>query len=124
MKNLFFSRYGIWESHRYYWICIICSWLQNEDKNDLQMIYMDTDTTNLKYFIYARKSSENDERQIQSIDDQIKFLKSLAENQNLKILEIFEERKSAKDPRNRPAFLKMIEIRSAFHRPIRFQPVR
>ena len=83
--------------------------MQNEDKNDLQMIYMDTNTTNLKYFTYVRKSSEGDERQVQSIEDQISVLTDLAKKQILEVAKIFEERKSAKDPGNRPEFLEMIK---------------
>ncbi len=32
----------------------------------------------MKYFIYARKSSESEDRQVQSIDDQVDRLKKLA----------------------------------------------
>ncbi len=83
--------------------------MQNDNKSILQMISMDIKTTNLGYFIYARKSSENDERQIQSIDDQIGSLKSLAEDYHLNVLKIFEERKSAKDPYKRLEFLEMMK---------------
>jgi hypothetical protein len=34
----------------------------------------------LKYFIYARKSQENDERQVQSIDDQLNVMKKKAKS--------------------------------------------
>ena len=46
---------------------------------------MKQDKSKIKYFLYARKSSESEERQIQSIDDQINRLKELASNFNLTI---------------------------------------
>ncbi len=60
------------------------------------------------YFIYARKSSEDNNRQINSIDDQIIELRQLAEKRGIKIVDIIQESKSAKKP-GRPAFNNMIE---------------
>jgi len=74
------------------------------------MINMRIDDKNLKYILYVRKSSEGDERQVKSLEDQIAVLTGLAKRQILKVAKIFEERKSAKDPGNRPEFLKMIEM--------------
>ncbi|MHB8276447.1 MAG: recombinase family protein [Candidatus Humimicrobiaceae bacterium] len=71
---------------------------------------MNTETKDLKYIMYVRKSSEGDERQIQSIEDQIEVLTALSKRQILKVHKIIEERKSAKDPGNRPEFTKMIEM--------------
>ena len=42
----------------------------------------------LKYCLYARKSSESDERQAMSIESQINEMKVLAERENLLIKEI------------------------------------
>jgi hypothetical protein len=53
---------------------------------------------NNKYFLYCRKSSEDEFRQIQSIDDQVRIMKDKAKNLNLNIIDIFMESKSAKDP--------------------------
>ncbi|MHA1660640.1 MAG: hypothetical protein ACTSUT_16135, partial [Promethearchaeota archaeon] len=39
--------------------------------------YMKQDETKIKYFLYARKSSESEDRQVQSIDDQVNRLKEL-----------------------------------------------
>ncbi len=64
---------------------------------------------NLKYFLYARKSSEGEDRQVQSIPDQTNRLIKLAEDADLTIVEILSEAKSAKSPNNRPVFEKMLE---------------
>jgi len=63
----------------------------------------------IKYFLYARKSSESEDRQVQSIQDQIDRLKALAIQMKLEIVEVYEEARSAKQPNNRPLFLEMLE---------------
>lgn len=68
------------------------------------------DTANkLTYFLYARKSSESEDRQVQSIDDQINRLKELANSLGISIKEILTEAKSAKKPNCRPVFTNMLE---------------
>ncbi len=62
----------------------------------------------VKYCLYARKSSESDERQTMSIDSQIKEMKSLAEREKLEITEIRQESHSAKKSGNRPVFVKLL----------------
>ena len=71
---------------------------------------MNTENKDLKFIMYVRKSSESDEHQVQSISDQIEVLTALSKRQILKVVKIIEERKSAKDPGNRPEFAKMIEM--------------
>jgi len=44
---------------------------------------MTQNTTKIKYFLYARKSSESEDRQVQSIDDQTDRLKKFAQDLNL-----------------------------------------
>lgn len=63
----------------------------------------------IKYFLYARKSSESEDRQVQSIDDQTSLLKELAKRQGLKIVKIYTESKSAKMPNARPLFTEMVK---------------
>src|SRR3989338_9040436 len=63
----------------------------------------------IKYFLYARKSSESEDRQVQSIDDQINRLKKIASDLNLDIKKIYTEAKTAKKPNNRPIFDEMIQ---------------
>lgn len=60
-----------------------------------------------KYFIYARKSSENEDRQMASIDAQVSELRELAKDKKLNVVEVFEESRSAKAP-GRPVFNDML----------------
>ncbi len=62
----------------------------------------------LKYFLYARKSSENEDRQVASVPSQIEELQKLAGQLKLKIIRVFTEEKSAKAP-GRPIFAEMLE---------------
>lgn len=61
-----------------------------------------------QYIIYCRKSSESEERQVLSIESQIKELKELTERLNLKVSEILTESQSAKYP-GRPIFNEMMK---------------
>ena len=51
-----------------------------------------------KYFLYARKSTEDDDHQIMSIESQLFELREYARRENLEILQEFTESKSAKKP--------------------------
>jgi len=51
-----------------------------------------------KYFLYARKSTEDEERQVMSIEAQIVELEEYAKREKLEIVERFIESKSAKKP--------------------------
>ncbi len=64
----------------------------------------------IRYFLYARKSSESEDRQVQSIDDQMSRLKKLAQDLGLEIVKIYTESKSAKKPNNRPVFDEMMQL--------------
>src|SRR3989344_4004545 len=57
-----------------------------------------------QYCLYARKSSESDERQAMSIDSQIKEMHALASREGLFIKEVREESHSAKASGGRPVF--------------------
>jgi len=61
-----------------------------------------------KFFLYARKSSEAEERQAMSIEAQIQELTELANREKLVVAETFIESKSAKIP-GRKEFARMIE---------------
>lgn len=64
-----------------------------------------------KYFIYARKSSEAEDRQVLSIDSQLRELRELARKENLKIVKEFTESKTSKKP-GRKIFNEMRRVRS------------
>lgn len=68
---------------------------------------MDYSNEKIKYFLYARKSSESEDRQMASIDSQIEELEKLAKNNNLEIVRVFSEAKSAKEP-GRAVFADML----------------
>ena len=70
---------------------------------------MKNDNNKITYFLYARKSSESEDRQIQSIEDQINRLKELANNLGISIKGILTEAKTAKKPYCRPVFTSMLE---------------
>ncbi len=63
----------------------------------------------IKYVLYARKSTESEERQILSIDSQVKEMLQKAENENLEIVDIRRESHSAKDSGQRPVFKEILE---------------
>jgi site-specific DNA recombinase len=62
-----------------------------------------------KYCLYARKSTEQDEKQALSIDSQINEMKQIAERLGLPIVEVKKESHSAKESGKRPVFAEMID---------------
>jgi DNA invertase Pin-like site-specific DNA recombinase len=66
-----------------------------------------------KYVLYARKSSEADEKQALSIDSQVKEMLQIAERDGLEIVDVRREAHSAKDSGQRPVFNEILkDIRS------------
>ena len=61
----------------------------------------------MRYFIYARKSTDDDDRQILSIEAQLVELRALAKRENLSVCKELVEAKTAKEP-GRPLFNDMI----------------
>lgn len=60
-----------------------------------------------KFFVYARKSSEDSQRQIASIDDQLNALRKIVESEKLTVVGTFTEERSSKEP-GRPVFNEML----------------
>jgi site-specific DNA recombinase len=63
----------------------------------------------VKYCLYARKSTESEERQVLSIDSQIKEMLQLAERENLEIVTMKRESHSAKETGQRPVFNEIVQ---------------
>ena len=61
-----------------------------------------------KFFLYARKSTDVEDKQVLSIDAQLTELRAFAREQNLEVVEEFIEKQSAKIP-GRPVFNEMMK---------------
>ena len=72
---------------------------------------------NVKHFLYVRKSTEDEERQVMSIEAQLAELAEYAKRENLEIVERFVESKNAKKP-GREIFNEMIERIHASREPV------
>ncbi|MGB2791338.1 MAG: recombinase family protein, partial [Candidatus Moraniibacteriota bacterium] len=60
-----------------------------------------------KFFIYTRKSTDTEDRQVRSISDQLAELKELAVKEQIEVVDIFVEKQTAKVP-GRPVFNEML----------------
>lgn len=64
----------------------------------------------LRYRLYARKSTDTEDKQVQSLDDQIKYMTEVAQRESLHIIgEPIRESQSAKRPDVRPKFRALLE---------------
>ena len=74
----------------------------------IERIYMNEELK-LKAINYTRKSSEPDDKQVLSLPSQVSELQDLVARRGLKIVDTYQEAKSAKKPANRPLFNEMLE---------------
>lgn len=63
----------------------------------------------VRYVLYARKSTEQDERQALSIDSQVNEMMQMAEREGLEIVEVRREAHSAKASGQRPVYREILE---------------
>jgi len=61
-----------------------------------------------KFFIYARKSTDSEDRQVSSIADQLAELRELAKKENIDVVDTLVEKQTAKKP-GRPVFAEMLK---------------
>jgi site-specific DNA recombinase len=65
---------------------------------------------NNRYRLYARKSTDTEDKQIQSLDDQVKYMQQTAKREGVRILgDPLRESKSAKRPNVRPVFEELLK---------------
>jgi len=64
--------------------------------------------TSIRFFLYARKSTDEKDRQVMSLDSQTNELRALAKREHLFIYETIEESKTSKQP-GRPLFNKLLD---------------
>jgi site-specific DNA recombinase len=67
------------------------------------------DYSDLKFVMYCRKSTEGEDRQVESIADQKKVLSPISEQKELDVVTTISDKKTAKQP-GREGFNKMIEM--------------
>ncbi len=67
------------------------------------------ETVKVRYCLYARKSTEQEDKQVLSIDSQIAEMEKLAVVENLEIVERKRESHSAKEAGQRPVFNEIVE---------------
>ncbi len=79
-----------------------------DEKDGRPVEAVNVKTALVEYCLYARKSSEDDERQALSIDSQIKEMAIQGEAQGLRVTEIRRESHSAKQSGQRPVFEQLI----------------
>lgn len=70
---------------------------------------MEAKAPKLKYCLYARKSSESDERQAMSVDSQLAEMRALAESEGLNMVAEMQESHSAKDAGKRPIYNELLQ---------------
>lgn len=63
----------------------------------------------MKYFLYARKSKESEDRQALSISAQLEECRQFARKGKLDIVKVFRESQTAKEP-SQPVFKEMITL--------------
>ncbi len=65
--------------------------------------------TKIRYVLYARKSTESDEKQALSIESQVKEMLAIADRDSLTVVDIRRESHSAKESGQRPVFREVLE---------------
>ena len=63
----------------------------------------------MKYFVYSRKSSESEDRQVLSIPAQLNELAAIAEREGYEVATTYQESMSAKSS-GRPVFNEMLKV--------------
>lgn len=91
-------------------VWMICSFNGNSLDFNVAWRYLGLmEEQQIRYCLYARKSSESDERQAMSIDSQVKEMSDLAVREELEIVKVLRESHSAKDSGQREVFNELLQ---------------
>ncbi|MEK7218187.1 MAG: recombinase family protein, partial [Patescibacteria group bacterium] len=74
----------------------------------IHLAHTAVDAAPVRYCLYARKSSEDDERQAMSIESQVKEMQALAKREGLDVAEVRRESHSAKASGKRPVYSQLL----------------
>ena len=77
-------------------------------QKDSNIKYEDIDFSELRYVLYARKSSTDESHQENSIKDQLKLCREYAKKNNLNVVKELTESQSARTAGKRPVFRQML----------------
>ena len=80
---------------------------RHAERGSLVCQYNSMNNHTRKFFIYTRKSTDTEDRQVRSISDQLAELKELAVKEQIEVVDIFVEKQTAKAP-GRPVFNEML----------------
>ena len=72
--------------------------------------FISISSSTMRIAIYARKSTESEDRQVQSLGDQLQILHDIARREGDNIVEVISESKSAKEPGTRPGFQALMNL--------------
>lgn len=64
---------------------------------------------NVRFCLYARKSQSREDRQVVSVESQVREVKEFAKKMGFKIYRAYEDAASAHKPNNRPGFKQMMK---------------
>ena len=81
-------------------------WKDRQKDNNIK--YEDIDFSELRYVLYARKSSTDESHQEHSIEDQLKLCREYAKKNHLKVVKELTESQSARTAGKRPVFRQML----------------
>ena len=68
----------------------------------------DIDHPNLRFVIYARKSTDEEGKQVHSVEDQVVVCEDFAKKNDIRVVHVLKEKMSAKEPDVRPVFREML----------------
>lgn len=83
--------------------------MNNQTQAQSGIVFKTAVPVKIKYCLYARKSTEQEDKQVLSIDSQVKEMEKMAASENLEVVVMKKESHSAKEAGQRPVFNEIVE---------------